>query len=126
MANLKQINTKSTSPRRNRYFSEELKQQLVREIENNLVTVSEISREHNVRRWSVYKWIYKYSSMRKKNIKMVVESKSLTKQVTDLKKKIKELEQVVGQKQIAIDYLEKMIELSEKELGIDIKKKGRK
>lgn len=126
MANLKQITPNKSLPRKNRYFSEELKQQLVREIETNLVTISEVSREHQVRRWSIYKWIYKYSSMRKKEVKMVVESKSLTKQLTNLKAKIKDLEQLVGQKQITIEYLQKMIELTEEELGIDIKKKGRK
>lgn len=126
MANLKQITPKKPLPRRIRYFSEELKQKLVREIENNLVTVAEVSREYQVRRWSIYQWIYKYSSMRKKQVKMVVESKSLTKQITNLKEKIKNLEHLVGQKQITIEYLEKMIELAEKDLGIDIKKKERK
>lgn len=126
MANLKQILPNKSLLRKNRYFSEELKQKLVREIENNLITVSEVSREYQVRRWSIYQWIYKYSSMRKKEVKMVVESKSLTKQLTNLKAKIKELEQLVGQKQITIEYLEKMIELTEKDLGIDIKKKERK
>ena len=37
-------------------------------------------------------------------------------------KKVKELEQMVGQKQIAIEYLEKMIELAKTDLNIDIKK----
>ena len=40
----------------------------------------------------------------------------------ELSDKVKELEQIVGQKQIAIEYLEKMIELAKTELDIDIKK----
>jgi hypothetical protein len=36
---------------------------------------------------------------------------------------LKEAEMSVGQKQIMIDFLEKMIELAEQEYGIDIKKK---
>ena len=40
-----------------------------------------------------------------------------------LEAKIKELEGVVGRKQMSIDYLEKMIELAGEELGVDIKKK---
>jgi transposase len=126
MARLNVLPSTATTQRKNRYFSEELKQKLVREIEQNLITISDVSREYQVRRWSIYKWIHKYSSMRKKAVKMVVESKSLTKQLTGLKAKIKELEQLVGQKQITIEYLEKMIELAEKDMGIDIKKKGRK
>jgi hypothetical protein len=31
---------------------------------------------------------------------------------------------MVGQKQIQVEFYEKMIELTEKDLGIDIKKKG--
>jgi transposase-like protein len=126
MARLNILSSTSTTARKNRYFSEELKQKLVREIEQNLITIAEVSREYQVRRWAIYKWIQKYSSMRKKAVKMVVESKSLTKQLTGLKAKIKELEQLVGQKQITIEYLEKMIELAEQDMGIDIKKKGRK
>ena len=39
-----------------------------------------------------------------------------------LEQKIKELEQIVGQKQIKIDYLEKMIDIAKEDLNIDIKK----
>lgn len=126
MANLNQLTGPKPNQRRNRYFSEDLRRKLVRDLDQNLVTIAEICKEHHVSRGAVYKWIYRYSSMKKKGIQVVVESKSLTKQVSLLKAKVKELEQMVGQKQIAIEFLEKMIELSEKELGIDIKKKGGK
>lgn len=126
MARLELLTSKSGTQRTNRYFSEEIKKRLVREIEQNLITISEISREYQVQRSAIYNWIHKYSSMRKKGIRMVVESKSLTHQLTGLKAKVKELEHLVGQKQITIEYLEKMIELAEQEMGIDIKKKGRK
>ena len=36
--------------------------------------------------------------------------------------RIKELERAVGQKQMNIDFLEKMIELAKEEFNIDIKK----
>lgn len=39
-----------------------------------------------------------------------------------LKQRIKDLEQKVGQKQIKIDYLEKMIDKAKDDLNIDIKK----
>ena len=41
----------------------------------------------------------------------------------ELSNKDKDLERIVGQKQIKIDFLEKMIELAEDDLKIDIKKK---
>ncbi len=40
----------------------------------------------------------------------------------DLQKKISELERIVGQKQLNIDFLEKMIEIAKEHYGIDIKK----
>ena len=36
---------------------------------------------------------------------------------------VKELERIVGQKQILIDFKEKMIEIAEEKYGIEIKKK---
>lgn len=54
---------------------------------------------------------------------MVVEAKSDTRKITALKEKVKELERIVGQKQIQIDFFDKMIELAEEEYGIEIKKK---
>ena len=47
---------------------------------------------------------------------------SATRKLKELETRIKELEQIVGQKQIKIDFLEKMIDLAREELDIDIKK----
>lgn len=106
-----------------RYFSEDLKQKKVREIEQNLATVQQVSLEYEVSRTAVYKWINQYSTMRKKSIKQVVEAKSDTVKITQLREQVKEMERMIGQKQIRVDFLEKMIELAEKEYGLDIKKK---
>ena len=48
---------------------------------------------------------------------------SSSKKVKELEQKVKELEQAVGQKQIMIDYLEKMMEIAKQEFKIDIQKK---
>ena len=47
---------------------------------------------------------------------------SSTKKIKDLIIRISELERMLGQKQIRIELLEKMIDLAEKDLGIDVKK----
>jgi hypothetical protein len=52
----------------------------------------------------------------------MIESKSDTQELLKLRKQVAELERSVGQKQILIDYQDKMIELAEKHYGIDIKK----
>lgn len=109
--------------RQMRYFSESFRKQKVREIERNLTTVSEISKEYEVSIQAVYKWIYKYSAMKKKGVRQVVEPLSDTKKILDLKEHIKELERILGQKQIQIEFKDKMIELAEEQYQIDIKKK---
>jgi hypothetical protein len=47
---------------------------------------------------------------------------SSTNKIKELENKIKELERAVGQKQLYIDYMEKMMEIASLELGMDIKK----
>ena len=42
------------------------KKDIVKQIEQNLITVTQVSREYKVTRSSVYKWIYKYSKFLKK------------------------------------------------------------
>jgi transposase-like protein len=108
----------------NRRFSEEFKKKKVKELENNLVSISEICKTYTVSRAAVYKWVYKYSIMAKKNLKQVVEAKSDTRKIKMLEERIKELERIVGQKQLAIEFKDKMIEIAEATYGVDIKKKG--
>ena len=65
---------KGTLPRINRYFSEGFKRQKVEEIEKNLIRVSELSREYKVSSTAIYKWIYKYSYMRKKENLQIINN----------------------------------------------------
>lgn len=123
MAKPEQIKNQRAEHLRNRYFSEEFKIKKVREIERNLSTIKEVTKEYCVSATSVYRWIYKFSAMRKKGVKQIVEAKSDTRRLGVMKDEIKEMHQLVGQKQIEIEFLKKMIELAELEYGIDIKKK---
>lgn len=109
--------------RRNRYFSEEFKKLRVKELENNLVSVTEICKSYNVSRTSVYRWIYKFSVMSQKQTRQVVEAKSEARKLKLMEERIKELERLVGQKQIQLEFTEKMIEIAEETYDIDIKKK---
>lgn len=109
--------------RKTRYFSEEIKRQKVKDLERNLVTISELCREYRVSRTSVYRWIYKYSAARKKQERQIVEKSSDTRKIKALQDRIKELERVIGQKQLLIDFKDKMIEIAEEMYQVDIKKK---
>jgi transposase len=110
-------------PGYHRYFSEDFKKKKIRELERNLTSVSDICTTYSVSRTSVYKWIYKYSSMAKKQVKQVVEAKSDTQKIKALEERIKELERIVGQKQLLLEFQDKMIEIAESDYGVDIKKK---
>jgi hypothetical protein len=61
--------------------------------------------------------------MRKKSVKQVVEAKSDSKKLLALREQVKELERIIGEKQVRLDFQEKMIDLAEKTYNIDIKKK---
>jgi transposase-like protein len=123
MATLKEYEKLTVRERINRKFSEDFKRKKVSELERNLITVSELCREYQLRGTSVYKWIYKYSTMKKKGLKQVVEAKSDSRKLLQMKEEIKELQRIIGEKQILIDFKDKMIELAEGEYGLDIKKK---
>jgi transposase len=124
MATVEQFEKMSVRERQNRFFSPEFKRRKVSEIERNLVSVAEVCREYQVSNPAVYKWIYKYSKMRKKKERQVIESASDTRKIAELKQKIRELERLVGQKQVEVEFLNKMIEITEEDLQIDIKKKA--
>jgi len=113
----------STSERRARKFSENFKKEKVREIERGVSKVSEISKQYEVTTTNVYRWMAKFGSMKGKKERLIVESQSDTVQLLDLKKKIAELERLVGQKQILLEFHGKMIDLAEEHYGVDIKKK---
>jgi len=123
MATISDYERLTVRERQNRFFSESFKRSKVSEIDRNILSVTELCREYQVSRSSVYKWIYKYSQMRKREHKQVIEPESETRKVMLLKEQASEMQRVIGEKQLKIDFLEKIIELAEQEYSIDIKKK---
>ncbi|MDA3910125.1 MAG: transposase [Bacteroidales bacterium] len=120
----KRSNFKLTeSERRRRTFSESFKIKKVRELETGVAKISELCKAYEVSDASIYKWINKYGIMKDKKERLVIESESDTQELLALKKRIAELEQTVGQKQLLIDFKDKMIDIAEDLYGVDIKKK---
>lgn len=113
----------STSQRQSRRFSDNFKKTKVREMEQGRTSVSEISKQYEVSTVNVYRWLSKFGSMKNKQERMVVESNSDTRELLELKKKVAELERIVGQKQVLLDFKDKMIDIAEETYGVDIKKK---
>lgn len=108
--------------KRQRKYSEDFKLKVVREYESGKYSVYEMEKIYDISNQTIYNWIYKYSKYNKKSIQVVEMKDSQAEKIKLMEARIKELERVVGQKQINIDYLEKMIDLAKEEFDIDIKK----
>lgn len=106
-----------------RTFSEPFKREKVKLLEDRQITVRQLSRIYEVSEAAVYKWVRKYSSVLGLGEKIVVEKESEGARTLALMKKVADLERVVGQKQLEIDYFKKLIDLIEEEIGEDMKKK---
>ena len=113
----------SVKERQSRQFSEHFKRQKVKEIQAQRTSVNEVCKQYEVSSTSVYKWLKQYGTNYQSPIRTVVESESDTRELLALKKKNAELERLIGQKQIFIEFQTKMIELAEETYGVDIKKK---
>jgi transposase len=111
------------SEKYNRYFSEEFRKSKVADFEKGITTIKMLCSQYNITRTTVYKWIHLYSNI-EKGTKKVIQMESEEFKTKLLMEKVGELERIVGQKQIEIDYLNKLIELESKSIGYDIKKKG--
>jgi transposase len=117
-----QLESGSVNQIYNRIFDEKLKRSIVERFEKKALSIKEICELYSVTRTSVYKWINLYSKQHQSGTKQVVQMESDAYNLRELKSRIADLERSVGQKQLTIDYLEKLIELSEKNLGINLKK----
>lgn len=108
--------------RKQRHFSDEFKRGLVTDFESGKLSVGQLSKLHGIAEQVIYSWIHKFSIFNEKGFRIIEMKESTSKKVNELEQKVKELERLVGQKQIKIDYLEKMMEIAQEELNIDIKK----
>lgn len=114
-ANLKQL-------KKSRIYSEEFKREIVNDFESGRFSVLQLKKLHSISDVTIYKWIYKFSTFNEKGLRVVEKKDSSSEKLKKLEARIKELEGIVGRKQIAIDYLEKTIEIASDELKVDIKK----
>ena len=114
-ANLQQI-------KKTLYYSEGFKREIVSLYEAGKFSVPQLESLYKIPNSTIYNWIYKFSIFNEKGYRVVELKTSSMSKLKELELKIKELEQAVGQKQIKIDYLEKMIDIAKEELKIDIKK----
>ncbi|MDZ7808535.1 MAG: hypothetical protein U5K71_15690 [Gracilimonas sp.] len=94
----------------------------VADFRSGTYTAKELSDLYHCSSQTIYNWIYKYSPADSPQINVVEMSDSADQKVNGLKQKIADLERALGQKQIKIDFYEKMLELAETEYDLDLKK----
>lgn len=109
--------------RKHRHYSDEFKKELVNVFESGKYSVGQLTKLYGISSTIIYRWIYKFSNFNEKGIRVVEMKQSDSLKLKELLEKVKDLERIVGQKQIKIDYLEKMIDIAKDEFDIDIKKK---
>jgi transposase-like protein len=113
---------KKESLRQFRFFSEQVKRGVVKDIENGKCSVSQASKELSVSSTSIYNWIERYSRYLQHNKRLVVEAKSEAYQTEQLRKRILELEAALGRKQMELDLINKVVDLASDEYKTDLKK----
>lgn len=108
--------------KKQRRITDEFKKGIVKDFESGQLSIAQLSSLYGVHSSMIYRWIYKFSNFNAQGVRIIEMKMSSTEKIKELEKKVKELERIVGNKQIMIDFLEKMIELTKEELDIDIKK----
>jgi transposase len=105
-----------------RRFTEDFQREIVKEFQAGTLSVVQLSRLYQISPQTIYNWIYKFSTFNQKGSRIVEMKDSSAAKLKEMEQRIRELERAVGQKQIKIDYLEKMIDIAKTDLDIDIKK----
>ena len=116
----------------NRIFSDDFKKQKVKELDDKTIAIGrhsacQLVTLYSISRTTVYKWLAKYSVHYHKETKMVVQAgcrpmESETHKLQSVLQRQAELERIIGQKQMEIDFLNKLLEIGSHELKIDLKK----
>lgn len=105
-----------------RRFSTAFKREKVELLDEGKISVKELSRIYEVSETAIYIWKKKYSKY-KPTERIVVEKISEERKNTELLKRIAELERIIGQKQMEIDYYKTTLEVINETAGEDLKKK---
>jgi transposase len=113
---------KVKAPREYRYFSEDVRRQIVKEIEDNVYTKAEAARVYKVSQTCIYKWIVRYSLNYQKRIVVVTELESDSVKRKKLEAQVKDLQAIVGQQTVENIFYRQLIEVISEHYDFDLKK----
>jgi transposase-like protein len=109
--------------RKVRQFSTEFKKEKIKQFDEGKITVLQLSRIYEVSSTAIYQWIRNYSRYAGQNEKVIVQKESEQAKTERLLRKVSELERLIGQKQVEVEYLKKVIDFGSEITETDIKKK---
>lgn len=113
---------KSLQIKQRRIFSEAFKRQKVQLIVEKKISIKDVSELYGVSTMTVYRWLYRYSPHHNKGTTQVVQMESEEQRTKELLGELAKLERVIGQKQVQLEYLERLIATAGEALQIDLKK----
>ena len=109
----------------NKKYSAAFKQKVVTEIENGKFSIGEAHRVYEIGGGTtIYNWLRRYGKGHLINKTVLVQMKNESDRIKQLEKEKRELEAALAKTQVRVVMLESVIEVAEKELKIDIKKKS--
>ncbi len=109
-------------PKRLRTFSESFKKEKVKMLENGEITPTELRELYKMAYTTIYRWKKKYGSL-PANEKVVIEKESDTYRSSQLLKRIKDLEAMIGRLSMETSYYKTVIEQVNKVYKTDVEKK---
>ncbi len=106
-----------------KYYSYAVKQKIVKEVESGKYTKAEAAKLYGVSTTSISNWMKRISSSEQKDV-VVKDTLSIkVDRIKELEEDKRALEVALGQAYLRVMNLESIIEVIEKEYGIDAKKK---
>ncbi|WP_294348051.1 transposase [Prosthecochloris sp.] len=109
----------------NKKYSAAFKHKVVTEIENGKFSIGEAHRVYEIGGGTtIYNWLRRYGKGHLINKTVLVQMKNESDRIKQLEKEKRELEAALAKTQVRVVMLESVIEVAEKELKIDIKKKS--
>lgn len=119
----KSVSLETALPERERrYFSEEARKFILKEIEDGVYTFSAAARVYKVSETALYMWRRKYSLLYQKGIVKVIELESESTRRKALEKQLSEAHKVAGEQVVELAFYKKLVTLISERYDFDFKK----
>lgn len=105
-----------------RYFSEDLRRQIVKEIEDGVYGKSEAARVYGVSNVCIYNWLHKYSLKYQKGIVTVVELESESAKRKKLEQQQADSHKIIAAQAVELFFYKELVEVISNHYDFDFKK----